>query len=69
LPGFILCGGEITLMDFDAINLGDKRILVLGIEGSARKDEQRQGVSDKTGRAWADRKAGGNRNHHDAILG
>jgi hypothetical protein len=56
-------------MDFDAINLGDKRILVLGIEGSARKDEQRQSVSDKTGRAWADWKAGGNRNHHDAILG
>ena len=38
-------------MDFDAINFRDKGVLVLGIEWSARKDEQRQDGGNKTDRA------------------
>jgi hypothetical protein len=56
-------------MDFDTINFRDKRVLVLGKEWSARKDEQRQNGGNKAGRAEADRKAGGYRNRHGVVLG
>jgi hypothetical protein len=69
LTCLILGDDEVALMDFDAIDLRDKRILVLGIERSARKDEQRQNGGNKTGRAWAARKTGGYRNRHGVVLG
>ena len=30
LAGLLLGGGEVALVDFDAVDLGDKRVLVLG---------------------------------------
>ena len=68
LPGLFLSNGKVALVNFNAVDLGHKRILVLGVERSTRKHEQRQGCGNDTGRTYAGRKTGGNRKRHGIVL-
>src|SRR5262249_14605055 len=68
LPRLVLCHCEIALADFNSVNFGDNRVLVLSFDGANRKDEKRQGKGNESGRTWSNRKAGGNENRHDVVL-
>ena len=43
LAGLLLGDGEVALVDFGAVDLGDHRVLVLRAGGRGRRQQQRQG--------------------------
>ncbi len=69
LAGFIFGHGEVALVNFDPVDLGHNRILVLGTRGPSDHDEQRQEGGAKSGLTRVDREAVGNWDRHKAFLG
>ncbi len=55
LAGLILGDSKIALVDFNTVDLGDNRVLVLGSYWPSRHDEERQKCGIKAGLTRTDR--------------
>jgi hypothetical protein len=49
LAGLVLGDGQVALMDFNTIDLGNNRVFVLGARRPCRHDEDRQKCGTKAG--------------------
>ena len=48
LAGLLLGDGEVALVDFDAVDLGDQRVLVLGARRADGQQQQRQAGGERS---------------------